>query len=242
MEKPARTMVGFFISFEYVFDMENYKKGILYAIITALLWSVLAIGLKVAVRVVEPVTIVWFRFSIAFFILLVFQLYRNPSEVKIFIKPPWILVLATICLVWNYLGFMLGIQHTSPTIAQIFVQVAPISLALMGVVFFREKISNRQITGFAIAIAGLLIFYYQQFEHLAGAENDFKIGVLLTVSSALAWAIYASIQKKLVVKHTTSSLNLFVFGFSVILFLPFIHISPVFEQILDAEIVPLIIC
>ena len=54
--------------------MQNYTKGIIYASTTAFFWGFLAVALKVAAREVEPVTIVWFRFAIAFVMLAVWQL------------------------------------------------------------------------------------------------------------------------------------------------------------------------
>ena len=69
--------------------MQNHTKGILYASITALLWGFLAIALKVAVKEVNPHTIVWFRFVIAFVILSFWHAVYKPKELKILIRPPW---------------------------------------------------------------------------------------------------------------------------------------------------------
>ena len=52
------------------------------------------------------------------------------------------------------------------------------------------------------------------------------MGVLLTISSAIAWATYAILQKKLVKQFSVESLNLFLFGFPAIIYLPFIHFEP----------------
>ena len=42
------------------------SKGILYAIITAVLWGMLAIALKVSLSELTPADITWFRFFLAF--------------------------------------------------------------------------------------------------------------------------------------------------------------------------------
>ena len=59
--------------------MQNHTKGIIYASITAFFWGFLAIALKIAVREIEPVTVVWFRFLIAFVLLSIWQITKNPS-------------------------------------------------------------------------------------------------------------------------------------------------------------------
>ncbi len=209
--------------------MQNHTKGILYASITALLWGFLAIALKVAVKEVNPHTIVWFRFVIAFVILSFWHAVYKPKELKILIRPPWLLVLAAIALSWNYLGFMLGIQYTTPSNAQLFIQSGPITLAIIGIIVFKEKLRSSQIVGFIIAIVGLVFFYNQQIQVFIGAELSYSKGVLFTLSGAMAWATYAALQKKLVQKIPGSTLNLFLFGFPALVYLPFVDLSPFFH-------------
>ena len=204
--------------------MENQRKGIIYAVITAILWGFLAIVLKVTSKHVDSVTIVWFRFTVAFSFLLIYHLIKSPSEIKILIRPPFILVIAAFGLAWNYLGFMLGIQYTSPGNTQIIIQTGPITLALIGVIFFREKVSIRQIFGFVLAVAGLATFYHNQLKLMFGAETEYNKGFVFILSGAFAWAIYASMQKHLVVKYSTSTLNLFLFGLPVLLYFPFTNL------------------
>ena len=49
--------------------MKNHKKGIAFAILTALLWGFLAILIKVALNKANPVTIVWVRMTVAMLIV-----------------------------------------------------------------------------------------------------------------------------------------------------------------------------
>lgn len=209
--------------------MQNQTKGIIYASVTAFFWGFLAIALKVAVQEVDTITIVWFRFFIAFVILMGWQLYRQPSSLKILIKPPFLLILAAISLSWNYLGFMLGINYTTPSNAQLFIQFGPLTLALAGFLIFKEKLSRRQMIGFFVALAGFAFFYRDQLLAFFEAKEQYNLGVLFTLSGALAWAAYATMQKKLVTVHPGQTLNLFLFGFPAIVYLPFIDLAPVLQ-------------
>ncbi|MHA7111979.1 DMT family transporter [Sunxiuqinia elliptica] len=206
--------------------MSTNRKGIMYAIITAFLWGFLAIVLKVAVQEVAPQTVVWFRFAIAFTLLLGWQATKHPQSLKILIRPPLMLVFAAMALSWNYLGFMLGIHYTSPGNAQLVIQTGPILLALAGVVFFKEQIRKTQLWGFALAAVGFIFFYSQQIKLMVGEEAEYNMGMLLTFSGALAWTTYAVLQKQLVLKHTAGALNLFLFGFPTLAYLPFVDFSP----------------
>ncbi len=209
--------------------MQNHLKGILYASFTALLWGVLAIVLKIIDNDLEPATIVWFRFVLAFVMLAAWQAFKNPSSFKLIAKPPLLLIIATLGLSWNYISFMMGIHYTTPSNAQLFIQMGPILLAVAGIVFFKEKISKLQSVGFAVAIVGVVFFYRDQLMAFFDSKQEYNLGVIYILTSAMAWATYAVLQKKLVLKYSIESLNLFVFGLPVLLYAPFIHLGPLLQ-------------
>lgn len=209
--------------------MQNHSKGIVYASITAFFWGFLAIALKVATRQVDPVTVVWFRFLFAFVMLSLWELIHQPKTFKILIKPPLLLVFAALALTWNYTGYMLGIHHTTPSNAQLFIQTGPLILATAGFVLFKEKVKRRQIIGFVVAIIGFSFFYSDQLGAFFETRGTYTTGILLTVSGAIAWSVYAILQKKLVVNYSANSLNLFLFGLPVVLIAPFINLGPLLQ-------------
>jgi drug/metabolite transporter (DMT)-like permease len=205
--------------------MSNHSKGILYALITALLWGVLAIALKIAVIRIDPATIVWFRFILSFIPLFIWVLIYRREHLRILVKPPFLLVIATIMLSVNYLGFNYGVKYTSPGNAQIFIQTAQILLALAGIVFLKERFTRIQAGGFFLAIIGLALFYNQQLLHFADNPIEYNRGILLILVAAVAWATYAILQKILVVRFSGAALNLFIFGLPSLLYLPAVHFS-----------------
>ncbi len=209
--------------------MSDQTKGIIYAAITAFFWGLLAIALKLAVQEVDPNTIVWLRFFIAFVFILGWQLYRKPESLKIMISPPLLLILAAIALSWNYLGFMLGIHYTTPSNAQLFIQFGPMLLALSGFLIFKEKFTRFQTAGFMVAILGFSFFYGDQLLAFFEGKKQYNLGVLFTISGAVAWTVYAVLQKMLVKKYPAPILNLFLFGFPAIIYLPFINLAPIFQ-------------
>lgn len=203
--------------------MQNHTKGILYASITALFWGFLAIVLKIIDNDLEPETIVWFRFVLAFLMLAGWQAAKDKSAFKLMLKPPLLLIVATLALSWNYISFMMGIHYTTPSNAQLFIQFGPILLAVAGLVFFRERINKLQIIGFTVAFLGMAFFYRDQLLAFFDAQKNYNLGVAYILTSAVAWATYAILQKKLVVKHSTESLNLFTFGLPIFLYMPFVN-------------------
>jgi len=205
--------------------MSNQAKGIFYTLVTVLMWGVLAIALKIASKEIDSPTIVWFRFSLAFSALFAWMAVKTPKELKILYKPSWLIVISSLALAWNYMGFMLGIQYTSPSNAQVAIQSGPVLLAVFGIFFFREKISKIQFVGFLLAILGFWIFYRQHLSANAGQEGQYTKGMLITLTGAVAWAIYAALQKKLVLHYPVGTLNVFIFGLPILLYLPFVNFT-----------------
>ena len=201
--------------------MTNQTKGIIYTLITVLLWGVLSIALKVAAQVIDSPTIVWFRFSLAFLGMFVWMLFKNPQGLRILYKPSWLIVIASLALAGNYIGFMLGVQYTTPSNAQVAIQFGPILLTVAGIIYFHEKISRIQIIGFILSIFGFLVFYQQHLTAMIGQEGQYTKGMLITLAGAVAWAVYAALQKSLILNYSVGTLNVFIFGLPVILFLPF---------------------
>jgi drug/metabolite transporter (DMT)-like permease len=174
--------------------------------------------------------VVWFRFGVAFSILFVYFLIRDPKKLIIFLKPPFLLIVAALGLVANYIGFAIGVDLTSPGNAQIFIQLGPMILAAVGIIFFQERLSFRQYLGFVVAIAGLIFFYRDQLVGTPDSQQAYMVGVIWLIMAAVTWAVYASLQKKLVEKYAPQELNMFIYGLPLILLIPSIN-SEAFSQL-----------
>lgn len=196
------------------------NKGIYFAAFTALLWGFLAIAVKVALDSLPPLSVTWIRFVVAFSILSIYYLLFDREKFSILSKPPLYALLAGIALGFNYLGFIMGIHYTSPTIGQVFIQTGPVLLAIAGFVLFKEKVSIRQGLGLAVVVIGLIVFYNEQILNIAGGLSKYKIGVLFTLFGALSWSVYAVFQKMAVRKYHPMQLNLIIFGLPALLYTP----------------------
>ena len=204
-------------------DKSVFRKGVFFALVTAFLWGFLAIVLKVSLTTLSPVVVTWIRFVIAFILLSSYLIFKRPGSFKIFSHPPLLLIVAAVCLGLNYIGFISGINLTTPGIAQIFIQTGPVLLAISGFIFFKEKATTRQIIGLLLVFGGLAVFYRNQILELAEDVNRYQMGVLWTVFGAVMWASYAVIQKKLVKTYDPLELNLVLFGLPAIGYLPLVN-------------------
>ncbi len=200
-------------------------KGIVFACITAILWGVLAVALKVSLNTLSPVDITWFRFALAFLGLFLLYYFKKPSYLKILRRPPLLLIIASFCLAVNYFGFIEGVNLTSPSVAQIFIQTGPVLLALSGFILFKEKIVFRQVLGLLLVISGLMLFYRQQMYQMQTQLRYYQSGIIWVLIAAFMWAIYTVFIKLLIRKYPPMQLNLVIFGLPVLLYMPFVHFS-----------------
>jgi drug/metabolite transporter (DMT)-like permease len=197
-------------------------KGIFFASITAFLWGFLAIALKVSLNDLAPVDITWIRFIIAFILLTLYYGIFDYSQLGIIKNPPLLLLGAATCLGLNYLGFITGINYTSPAVAQVFIQIGPVLLALSGFIIYKEKVNFLQLSGLIIVVLGLILFYNEQLSGISIDKKIFNTGIIWVIFGAVAWSGYATIQKKLVQSYPPMQLNIIIFGLPALFYSPFV--------------------
>ncbi|TDI65426.1 MAG: DMT family transporter [Bacteroidetes bacterium] len=207
--------------------MTNRNKGILYALSAALMWGFLAISLKVTLNHVPPLTIVWMRFTVAFLVLWAVLFLKERSALQVLKKPPPLAILAAVALTFNYIGYIKGLDLTSPSNAQVIIQLAPLLLVVVGLIIYKEKVSAHQIMGFLIALLGFGVFYQDQIGQLLGSPDNYNAGVTWVVGAALAWVLFASLQKGLVQKFHAQGLNLLIYLIPVVLLIPWVDFEVV---------------
>ncbi len=203
---------------------DPYLLGILYACVTSVLWGTVGILLKVASQVLGPASLVCLRALVAFSLLLPFMVYFHRSKFK-FRRPPLALLIAGCCLASNYFAFIKGVALSSASNAQVLSQAGPILLVLFGTLILKEKICWQQFGGILCSILGFLLFYRDQVSTLAIDSTLYQEGVRWVLLSALFWATYAIVAKKIVGSIDPHMMNLFFHGLTTMLFLPFIDLT-----------------
>lgn len=183
----------------------------MFAATAAFLWGFLAIFLKVTLDFVPPLTIVWMRFVVAFLALALILYVKNPQAMMVLRKPPVLGIVAALGLTFNYCGYIMGLDLTSPSNTQVVIQLAPLLLALVGLIIYKEKLSRVQALGFIVAILGFGLFYRDQIKNLLGSTNEYQRGITWVVAAALAWVLFAALQKNLVKSHHAQGLNLIIY-------------------------------
>ena len=190
----------------------NWKLGLGYSLVTAIMWGLLPLALKAVLEVMDPVTISWYRFSVSAAIALLWFGYKRGRALKrLLLTKHWPLSLAVAGgLIGNYLLYIWGLDFINPGAAQVLIQIAPLLLLGGSVAIFKERFSTRQWLGVAGLCLGLLLFFHQRLNSSTLTDSNYLTGVALIVAAAVVWSVYGLTQKQLLIEHHAKDILLLI--------------------------------
>ncbi len=188
----------------------HFLRGILLSAVTALLWGILPIILKISLQGFTSGTIAWFRFSLAFVILGIFLSFKGHRPLNILKTPPWMGIFGGLCLAANYYWVTLAVDMSGPSNMAVLIQTASVFLVITGVLVFHERLLPRQVLGMFIAAAGLILFFFDQQSRVS--NNSYVYADFLIQLAALVWVGYMISQKFLSRSYGAQPLNFLVYA------------------------------
>ena len=205
----------------------NFKLGFVFAFTAIFFWGMLPVALKLSAAFIDPVSLTWFRFVVAFVISLAIQyLTARLVQFKALAAKDWMLLtFAAGFSMTNYITFVYCLDYLAPGPAQLNFQTAPFFLAFGGVLFFKERLNTFQMTCFATLALGMMLFFHPYLDFSNQQSKQVWVGVLLVQFSALSWTCYALLQKTLIKKLSPGNVLLYIYGAGLVLMLPFSDLS-----------------
>jgi drug/metabolite transporter (DMT)-like permease len=208
----------------------RWRLGLALALTTAVFWGLLPIALGITLAAMDAWTLTWYRFATASLVLGVFLAWRGrlPFRSPLTRRGWWLFAAALLGLVANYVSYLVSLELTSPTVAQVLIQLAPMFLLFGGLIVFRERFAPLQWAGFAVLVAGLAVFFHDRSAEVFAIETRLGLGVAVMLFSAVAWAGYALVQKQLLTQLTSGQVLFLLYLGAVPLLLPPAHLAQVF--------------
>jgi drug/metabolite transporter (DMT)-like permease len=163
--------------------------GLFLALLTAFLWGILPIKLKQVLQVMDPITVTWFRLLVSGGCLFIYlaSVKRLPSRKVLGPRGGWLVLMAVLGLVGNYVLYLMGLNLLSPGTAQLVVQMGPIMLLIASLFVFKERFSIGQGIGLAVLLIGFVLFFNQRLAELLTSLSDYTAGVLLVLLASTVW-------------------------------------------------------
>jgi drug/metabolite transporter (DMT)-like permease len=205
--------------------------GFSLALTTAVLWGILPIALKILLEFMTASTLTAIRFLVAAVMVGGWLWWRKhlPNLKLLNRQGMWLLVIAIVGLLANYLMYMSGLAYLTAETGQVVIQLAPFLMMIGGVLLFKERLLFWQKIGALVLVTGLLLFFNDRLFSLLLELNDESLGVLLIIGAGITWAAYALAQKQLLVHYSSKQIMYVIYVAGVIAFIPVSDFSPLVQ-------------
>ncbi|MWK55255.1 EamA family transporter [Pseudomonas otitidis] len=198
--------------------------GLVLALVTAVLWGILPIKLKEVLKVMDPVTVTWYRLVVSGSLLFLYlaATRRLPTFRPLGRKGGWLVVLAIAGLLGNYVLYLMGLRMLTPGTTQLVIQVAPILLLLGSLFVFKERFSLGQALGLLVLVSGFGLFFNQRLEELFTSLGSYTTGVLIVLGAAFVWTFYGLAQKQLLTVWNSMQVMMVIYLGCALLLTPWV--------------------
>jgi drug/metabolite transporter (DMT)-like permease len=181
-------------------------------------WGTSFVATKTLLLEIKPVTIIILRLIIASILLTVIAISTKRNFSLNIKSHGWIFILALIAVFHLWIQ-VTGLQYTTASNTGWIIGTAPIFMAIMGLIFYKEKITLIALSGILLAVTGLLILFGKgDITNIGFMENR---GDLLVLGSAFTWGVYSTVNKKISLSYSPLMTILYLFMMIAIIIIPF---------------------
>ena len=217
--------------------------GIFFALGGTALFSLKPIIIKLAYQnspeALEAITLLTLRmlFTLPFYLFIGWLMLKNNKEVQDKLDSKMLLGIAATGFCGYYLAAYLdiwGLQYISAQLERMTLFVYPTIVALLGFIFFRQRITPSMIFATALTYMGIAVMYYQ--ESILAGEHLIK-GMSLIALAALSFAFYMVFSKGYI--QTIGSrlfTSLAMLASSIFIFIHFLISQPFESLLLSTEL------
>ncbi|MBN1280430.1 MAG: DMT family transporter [Candidatus Thermoplasmatota archaeon] len=199
-------------------------------VLIALVWAGSFIVVEHATREIDPVDLGFLRFLVATpLLLLLVGIMKKPLRVPKK-ELPWLLVLGLTGVTLLYLFQFVGISSTNAPTAAVLINTNVIFIALLSAVVLHEQLSPKRLIGILLSFSGVIVIVFSGLStEVFSLTNGFFIGCLLILLSALCWALYSLVGKRLLATYDAVVITTYAFLLGILCYLPFVitRIGPV---------------
>jgi drug/metabolite transporter (DMT)-like permease len=215
--------------------MEKSKKvGLIAMLITALVWSVSFINIKVAVAVVPPMTLGLLRFIIASAILIVMV---RVKKVDLHVdKKDWLNVFMAGALgITLYFYFENnGIKYTSASASSLIIATIPVFSVIADALIYKVKITRKVFLSILASITGVLFIVGFNIEELVA--SGYAKGYAMMFGAVGVWILYMIVTKPLFDRYSQLHLLFYQAVIGMLCFVPFAIMEGFDYSLLTANI------
>jgi len=214
----------------------NSPKALRYIpiLLAVVFWGTSFVATKTVLLEIKPVTVIILRLILASTLLTIIALSTKRNFSINLKSHGWIFILAMIATFHLWIQ-VTGLQYTTASNTGWIIGTAPIFMAILGLIFFKEKVTLLQLAGILIAMFGLLL--------LIGKGNILNIdlienkGDMLVLGSAFTWGVYSMVNKKISLSYSPLMTILYLFLMMLIIIIPFNLSSETLNSVINLSLI-----
>ena len=187
-------------------------------IAAVIFWGVSFIATKIALDELVPLTIIFLRLILAVIFLTAIAVYTKRDFSVNLKNHGGILILALVAVFHLWIQ-VTGMQYTTAAKTGWIIGTAPVFMALVGLIAFKESLTILKTTGILIAFFGLILLI--SHGDLSSIDLISNKGDFLILASAFTWAVYSAVNKKISLAYPPMMTILFLFLMMAIIISPF---------------------
>ena len=187
-------------------------------LLAIIFWGTSFVATKTVLNEIKPVTIIILRLILASILLTIIALSTKRKFSVNLKSHGWIFILALVAVFHLWIQ-VTGLQYTTAANTGWIIGTAPIFMAILGFVFYKERITLLQFAGILVALAGLLLLIGKgDITNIGLIENK---GDLLVLGSAFTWGVYSMVNKKISLSYSPLMTILYLFLMMAVIIIPF---------------------
>jgi drug/metabolite transporter (DMT)-like permease len=197
-----------------VFSQERYQwvnlLPFLKAIFAVVVWGASFIATKVALRDIQPITVVWLRFAIGVFILGITVVSRKQLSFPKRNELIYFGVLGFLGITFHQWLQSTGLITSKASTTAWIVATTPLFIAILGWIFLRERLKWAQVLGIGLAALGVLLVISEGDISSLSIGQFGNEGDRLILISALNWAVFSVISRRGLEHHPAALMMFYV--------------------------------
>jgi drug/metabolite transporter (DMT)-like permease len=195
---------------------KNKRNTAIFALITAnIIWGAASPVFKLALENIPPFTLAYIRFFFSAIIIFPFA-FKN----LLIAKKDWfkVILIAVFGVSINITFFFFGLERAPAINAPVISSTAPVFLFIFSILFLKEKVRTKVITGIIISLTGVLIIIIQPI--LEKGINGKILGNLFFVFATFGAIGHTILSKKLPDKYSAAVITFWTFFIGAVTFFP----------------------
>ena len=187
-------------------------------IAAVIFWGVSFIATKIALDELVPLTIIFLRLILAVIFLTAIAVYTK-RDFSVNLKSHGGILILALVAVFHLWIQVTGMQYTTAAKTGWIIGTAPVFMALVGLIAFKESLTILKSAGILIAFFGLILLISNG--DLYSIDLISNKGDFLILASAFTWAVYSAVNKKISLTYPPMMTILFLFLMMAVIISPF---------------------